>query len=650
MLRLPPNDDVLPVLLAAAGRGPTLVVVPSPDRARLDAIRLRRAGLSVAVCPQEWAAAAAGVDVVIGSRVAAWAPCPDLAAVVVVDEHDEALQEERSPTWHARDVVVERARRLGVPVLLVSPCPTVVGLAAVGDRLTRPAIDDERTSWPLVEVVDRSRDEPWKTSLVSSPLIAHLRAGDRTVVCVHNIPGPGPHPGLPQLQVAGPLRALRGGRRAGRRRHAGVPSLRHGAAGRVPRVRRVVVRQPQAGRDPAARGAGGGGRAPGRGGDGQGRRARRPRPASTSARRRCCTGWPGPTSWRSSTSTSSCWPRATGPPSRRWRCSCGRPGSSVPGPAGDGCSCRRSCPATRSSRRRCTPTPVDWSSRSGPVVACSGCRRSLRWPPCRARAARPSPTSLRAVEGITVGGSDGSYTARAARWDDLGRALVAAPRPKGSRIRVAVDPPRALSDRFPQLLTQTTTNRSSGSTVGKRPWTRRRRRVGRGRDARRGGGSPWPTSGASSASPGRRASGAGSPSRGACGRRARPGRPASGGRATSSAARAAPACRCGSAGSTRSGRSGRRPARRPARRRRRWSTPLAVALAAHSARARSLTSTAHTVSAGDRRASVTAIGPAAAAEVEGHPRRRRRGRGAQQQCGAGVDPSVAEHARGRCAA
>ncbi len=188
-LRLPPNADVLPVLLAAAARGPLLVVGPSPDRARIDAVRLRRAGLTVAVAPQEWAAAAAGVDVVIGSRRGAWAPCPDMAAAVVVDEHDEALQEERSPTWHGRDVVIERARRSGVPVLLVSPCPTVVGTAAVGERLARVAIDVERAGWPLVEVVDRSRDEPWKTSLVTSALITHLRAPDRTVVCVHNVPG-----------------------------------------------------------------------------------------------------------------------------------------------------------------------------------------------------------------------------------------------------------------------------------------------------------------------------------------------------------------------------------------------------------------------------------------------------------------------------
>src|SRR4029077_8624686 len=49
-------------------------------------------------------------------------------------------------------------------------------------------IDEERGSWPIVELADRSRDEPWKTSLVTSQLITHLRS-ERTVVCVHNTPG-----------------------------------------------------------------------------------------------------------------------------------------------------------------------------------------------------------------------------------------------------------------------------------------------------------------------------------------------------------------------------------------------------------------------------------------------------------------------------
>lgn len=188
VLRLPPNDDVVPVVLAACRCGPTLVIVPSVDAGRLLAARLRRTGRTVAVMPDEWAQAAGGVDVVVGARAGAWAPCAGLAAVVVVDEHDEALQEERSPTWHARDVARERARRAAVPIVLVSPAPSVVALAT-SRGVVRPPAADERASWPLLTVVDRSDEEPWKRSLVSSPLIRELRDHTRRVVCVLNTTG-----------------------------------------------------------------------------------------------------------------------------------------------------------------------------------------------------------------------------------------------------------------------------------------------------------------------------------------------------------------------------------------------------------------------------------------------------------------------------
>lgn len=187
VLRLPPSSDPKPAIMSAVAFGPTLVVVPTTDQAMLVAAALRRSALSVAVLPHDWAAAAGGTDVVIGSRVAAWAPCPGMAALVVVDEHDEALQEEGSPTWHARDVAIERGRRAGAPVLLVSPCPTLAGLEH--GPLTRPPVERERAGWPIVDVIDRTDEEPWKRSLVSSRLIDHLRDPDRTVVCVTNTPG-----------------------------------------------------------------------------------------------------------------------------------------------------------------------------------------------------------------------------------------------------------------------------------------------------------------------------------------------------------------------------------------------------------------------------------------------------------------------------
>ncbi len=189
VVRATPQDDAAPAVLAAAELGPILVVHPHPDRARVLAATLRGAGCSVAVVPEDWAAAAGGVDVVIGGRVAAFAPAPALAAVVVVDEHDEALQEERTPTWHARDVVTERARRAGIPCLLVSPCPTVVALAWAGRRWMRPPAAAELAGWPRVQVVDRTDEEPWRRSLVTAPLVAALRDHSTRVICVHNAPG-----------------------------------------------------------------------------------------------------------------------------------------------------------------------------------------------------------------------------------------------------------------------------------------------------------------------------------------------------------------------------------------------------------------------------------------------------------------------------
>jgi primosomal protein N' (replication factor Y) (superfamily II helicase) len=83
---------------------------------------LRRKGLSTALVPDEWDGARGGVDVVIGTRSAVFAPCPELKAVVVIDEHDELLKEERSPAWDATAVASERARHAGIPLILHLCC------------------------------------------------------------------------------------------------------------------------------------------------------------------------------------------------------------------------------------------------------------------------------------------------------------------------------------------------------------------------------------------------------------------------------------------------------------------------------------------------------------------------------------------------
>lgn len=185
VVRLPPTADVYPVVLAAAARGHALVLATSARAARHLGLRLRRAGIGVAIMPGEWAQAAAGATVV-GTRAAAWAPVTDLAAVVVLDEHDEQWQQERAPTWHARDVVIERARRAGVPCVLVSPAPTLEALE--WGELILPSRSVERDGWPRVDVIDRRGEDLGRTGLFSERLVQALRGTER-VVCVLNRKG-----------------------------------------------------------------------------------------------------------------------------------------------------------------------------------------------------------------------------------------------------------------------------------------------------------------------------------------------------------------------------------------------------------------------------------------------------------------------------
>jgi primosomal protein N' (replication factor Y) len=186
LLRLPPDHDATEVVVTLAQRGPVLVVVPSEDRASAGAAALRRRGLRVAQLPAGWAQARAGAQVVIGTRRAAWGPCPGMAAAVVFEAHDEALVQEQAPTWDAPSVLAERARRAGVPCLWISACPTLEMLAGASS-LHVPSRSAERAGWAALQVVDYRQEDP-RSGLYSAAVVNLLRSGAR-VLCVLNRKG-----------------------------------------------------------------------------------------------------------------------------------------------------------------------------------------------------------------------------------------------------------------------------------------------------------------------------------------------------------------------------------------------------------------------------------------------------------------------------
>lgn len=182
VIQVAPIDDGAALVGLAAARGNVLVVMPGVGAARRLAGRVGRLGHRVHLQPSGWATGASG-GVVVGTRSAVWAPTGPIDVVVVLDEHDESLQEERVPTWHGRDVAVERARRAGAPCLLVSPAPSLRALA-VADRVVRVPRSAERAGWPPVEVVDRRDEEPG-LGLFSARAAAVFRDADRPVAILN---------------------------------------------------------------------------------------------------------------------------------------------------------------------------------------------------------------------------------------------------------------------------------------------------------------------------------------------------------------------------------------------------------------------------------------------------------------------------------
>jgi primosomal protein N' (replication factor Y) len=95
---------------------------------RFGASRLRalHSGLTPAQRLQNWLAVHLGhADLVLGTRLAIFAPLPRLGLIVVDEEHDPSYKQQEGARYSARDLAVYRGRLEGVPVLLGSATPSL---------------------------------------------------------------------------------------------------------------------------------------------------------------------------------------------------------------------------------------------------------------------------------------------------------------------------------------------------------------------------------------------------------------------------------------------------------------------------------------------------------------------------------------------
>jgi primosomal protein N' (replication factor Y) len=161
------------VYLAAAAQviadgGQVLLLVPEINltpqlmqrvRTALPQVRIAtlHSALAAGARRAQWQAASSGeAQLVLGTRLAVFAPLPRLGLVIVDEEHDASYKQQDNVRYHARDAAVWRAQRRGVPVVLGSATPSLESwLHAQAGRYRRldlPGRADPRAAMPAVRL------------------------------------------------------------------------------------------------------------------------------------------------------------------------------------------------------------------------------------------------------------------------------------------------------------------------------------------------------------------------------------------------------------------------------------------------------------------------------------------------------------------
>ncbi len=112
-----------------------------------------------------WEAARSGrARLVIGTRSALFTPMPELALIVLDEEHDASFKQQDGFRYSARDIAVKRAAELDIPIILGSATPSLESLnnAAAGrysrHRLRQRATQAALPTWRVLDMRQHSRD------------------------------------------------------------------------------------------------------------------------------------------------------------------------------------------------------------------------------------------------------------------------------------------------------------------------------------------------------------------------------------------------------------------------------------------------------------------------------------------------------------
>ena len=137
---------------------------------------------------EAWAAArTAHARIIIGTRSAVFTPMPDLALIIVDEEHDTSFKQQEGFRYSARDIAVLRAQRAAVPVVLGSATPSLESLENVAAGRYRQLLLPERTGaahstkMTLVDLRGHAAEQGLSQPAIHA-IDRHLKAGGQIIV------------------------------------------------------------------------------------------------------------------------------------------------------------------------------------------------------------------------------------------------------------------------------------------------------------------------------------------------------------------------------------------------------------------------------------------------------------------------------------
>lgn len=127
------------------------------------AVAVMHSGLSDGERLDAWARAADGTArIVLGTRLAVFAPLPDVSLIVVDEEHDASYKQQEGLRYSARDLAVWRARQAGAAIVLGSATPSLETWLQATQQRYRLLTLNQRASasaLPTVRLIDTRRLE-----------------------------------------------------------------------------------------------------------------------------------------------------------------------------------------------------------------------------------------------------------------------------------------------------------------------------------------------------------------------------------------------------------------------------------------------------------------------------------------------------------